>query len=226
MQRSFSFLTNQKEIFRSGLILKNLPTPINIILPYDEEMAKNPVIEDLRRGEDIINKSYSGQAKDDYFRYTVRHNESKIPENDRKLFFELSAWTVSFAAEKNSIIAVDSWYGQTTTIENFQILKRFARVFEQAYVRFLDLQNAEAQAREAQIETALEKVRSRSLAMHHSEELKEVVATIFEKLKELGLVFDGGAGVKIFSEGSKDSVLWVAVSDTMAVPLPVSTFLM
>ena len=54
--------------------------------------------------------------------------------------------------------------------------------------------------------------------MQHSEELKEVVATIFEKLKELGLVFDGGAGVKIFSEGSKDSVLWVAVPDTMSVP--------
>ena len=103
--------------------------------------------------------------------------------------------------------------------EAWDIFKRFAKVFEQTYTRFLDLQKAEAQAREAQIEAALEKVRSRSLAMHHSEELKEVVATIFEKLKELGLVFDGGAGVKIFSEGSKDSVLWVAVSDTMSVPL-------
>ena len=32
------------------------------------------------------------------------------------------------------------------------IFKRFAKVFEQTYTRFLDLQKAEAQAREAQIE--------------------------------------------------------------------------
>jgi hypothetical protein len=46
------------------------------------------------------------------------------------------------------------------------IFKRFAQVFDLTYTRFLDLQKAEAQAREAQIEAALEKVRSRSLAMH------------------------------------------------------------
>ena len=39
-------------------------------------------------------------------------------------------------------------------------LKRFGKVFEQTYTRFLDLQKAEAQAREAQIEAALERVRS------------------------------------------------------------------
>ncbi len=41
------------------------------------------------------------------------------------------------------------------------LFTRFAKVFEQTYTRFLDLKKAEAQAREAQIETALEKVRSR-----------------------------------------------------------------
>ena len=45
-----------------------------------------------------------------------------------------------------------------------QIFKRFAQVFEQTYTRFLDLQKAEAQAREAQIEAALERVRAASLA--------------------------------------------------------------
>ena len=50
------------------------------------------------------------------------------------------------------------------------LLKRFAKVFEQTYTRFLDLQKAEAQAREAQIEAALERVRARSMAMHHSSE--------------------------------------------------------
>src|SRR5205823_603602 len=59
--------------------------------------------------------------------------------------------------------------------EFHDVFKRFAAVFEQTYTRFLDLQKAEAQAREAKIETALEKVRSRTMAMQKSEELKEVI---------------------------------------------------
>jgi len=57
--------------------------------------------------------------------------------------------------------------------EAHDIFKRFAKVFEQTYTRFLDLQKAEAQTREAQVENALEKVRSRTMAMHKSEERKE-----------------------------------------------------
>ena len=53
--------------------------------------------------------------------------------------------------------------------------KRFANVFEQTYTRFLDLQKAEAQAREAQIELALERVRARTMAMQNSDELSETV---------------------------------------------------
>gem|GEM_PF-5045602 len=47
------------------------------------------------------------------------------------------------------------------------------KTFEQTYTRFLDLQKAEAQAKESKIEVALEKVRSRSLAMHKSDELSD-----------------------------------------------------
>ena len=57
--------------------------------------------------------------------------------------------------------------------EAHDIFKRFGKVFEQTYTRFLDLQKAEAQAREAQIEAALERVRSRTMAMHKSEEVME-----------------------------------------------------
>jgi hypothetical protein len=90
-------------------------------------------------GRDTINKTYSGTVKNDYFAYTAKYNdETVMPEHLRKLTRELD-WTVSFAAEKNSLIGFDSWSGQLTSNEDFQILKRFARVFEQAYVRFLDL---------------------------------------------------------------------------------------
>ncbi|HKJ47579.1 MAG TPA: ATP-binding protein, partial [Christiangramia sp.] len=68
-----------------------------------------------------------------------------------------------------------------------EIFKRFARVFEQTYTRFLDLQKAEERAKEAQIETALEKVRSRTLAMQNSEEFAETSVVVFKQLLELGI---------------------------------------
>ncbi|MDQ3015087.1 MAG: hypothetical protein M3Q73_04450, partial [bacterium] len=63
--------------------------------------------------------------------------------------------------------------------------------------------------REAKIEAALEKVRSRSLAMHKSDELQEVVNTVFERLKELDMEMDS-ANIAIFKEGSRDFDYWVA----------------
>ena len=71
--------------------------------------------------------------------------------------------------------------------ETFDLLKRFAAVFEQTYTRFNDLKKAEAQAREAQIEAALERVRSRSMGMQKSEELKEVIQVVYEQFVHLNI---------------------------------------
>ncbi|MEO6669505.1 MAG: hypothetical protein ABIN36_08515, partial [Ferruginibacter sp.] len=97
--------------------------------------------------------------------------------------------------------------------EAHDIFIRFAKVFEQTYTRFLDLQKAEAQAKEAKIEAALEKVRSRSLAMHHANELGEVVVVIVEKIKELDIEMDGGITLVTFIPGSKDFLEWHANPD-------------
>ena len=67
-----------------------------------------------------------------------------------------------------------------------QILVRFAKVFEQTYTRFLDLQKAEAQAREAQIEASLERVRAKAMAMRNSEELGSAAELFYKELKNLG----------------------------------------
>ena len=71
--------------------------------------------------------------------------------------------------------------------EMWEIFKRFGKVFEQTYTRFLDLQKAEAQAREAKIEAALERVRSRTMAMHKSDELVAVAGLLFEQVSTLGI---------------------------------------
>jgi signal transduction histidine kinase len=83
--------------------------------------------------------------------------------------------------------SIFSFTDEILTEEAIIIFKRFAGVFGQTYRRYLDLQKAEAQAREAQIETALERVRSRTLAMQKSEELAETAVVVFKQLMNLGI---------------------------------------
>lgn len=86
--------------------------------------------------------------------------------------------------------------------ESNAILMRFGKVFQQTYTRFLDLQKAEAQARESNIEAALERVRSKAMAMRTSEDIAETTAASFEELRKLG-VFSFRSGVGIISKESR-----------------------
>jgi len=71
------------------------------------------------------------------------------------------------------------------TEEECQIMIRFARLFGLIFTRFLDLQKAEAQTREARIETALERVRAAAMSMRKPDELLTISKSIFTELKAL-----------------------------------------
>ena len=51
----------------------------------------------------------------------------------------------------------------------------------------MDVAQAEAQAREAQIEAALEKVRGKAMAMHSSNDLTDAAGMVFIELNNLGI---------------------------------------
>ena len=90
------------------------------------------------------------------------------------------------------------------------VFKRFAKVFEQTYTRFLDLQKAESQAREAQIETALERIRARAMAMHVSGELIDVANTMREQMGILGQPDLETTAVHLYSDDSERFESWYA----------------
>ena len=110
---------------------------------------------------------------------------------------------------KNSLIGIHFHHQKTLSEKEVDILKRFSKVFDQAYIRFLDLQKAEAQAREAQIEAALERVRSRSMGMQKSEELREVIQVIYEQFLHLNIPIDGAGFAMDYME-SDDFNFWLA----------------
>src|SRR4029077_2476543 len=82
---------------------------------------------------------------------------------------------------------------------------------EQTYTRFLDLQKAEGQAREAKIEASLERVRSRAMAMHESSHLTEAAGTLFTELNKLG-INPIRSGFVLLTKESRKAKLYPATS--------------
>ena len=100
----------------------------------------------------------------------------------------------------------------------WDVFKRFAKVFEQTYTRFLDLQKSEEQAREGQVELGLERVRARAMAMQKSEELKELIGTVFIELTKLDLVLTRCV-IMIYDTESMASTWWMANSEAPTEPI-------
>ncbi|MGZ3940443.1 MAG: hypothetical protein ACXVBK_16850, partial [Flavisolibacter sp.] len=96
--------------------------------------------------------------------------------------------------------------------EQTVLFKRFRNVFELSYRRYLDIEKAEAQARESQIQLALERVRARTMAMQKSEELKSAAALLFQQVKELG-VPAYSCGYNIWEKGEKEFTSWMSTQD-------------
>ena len=63
-----------------------------------------------------------------------------MPEELKQWILEQPYFGFSFAIQKNSGIFLNDYTGKYFSKETNNILVRFSRVFEQAYVRFLDLQ--------------------------------------------------------------------------------------
>ena len=104
------------------------------------------------------------------------------------------------------------------TDEEKNIQSRFAVEFERAYTRFLDLQKAEDQAREAQIELGLERVRARAMAMQRSEELNALIGSVFTELTRLDVVLTRCI-IMIYDAGKNGFRWWMANSEAPESPM-------
>jgi len=102
---------------------------------------------------------------------------------------------------------------QRLSDESYNILSRFAKVFDLCYTRFLDLQKAEAQTREALIEGALERVRARALAMQEPEELKDVAQVLRNEMGALGIEELETSSIYIHGHSSENVECWYALQD-------------
>ncbi len=188
-------------------------------LPYFDHPIANDLLKAHMNGEFFVG-TYKKEEKNSYYEYLFEHSDMKhIPAEIKQRILQTDRYSLSIAPAKNSVIIVNNFDGTLLSQGEIDIVKRFSRVFEQAYTRFLDLQKAEAQSREAKIEAALEKVRSRSLAMQKSEELKDVIQVVYDQMVHLGILVEH-AGFIIDYKERDDMHIWLA--DTRNIPSEVA----
>ncbi|MBL8006881.1 MAG: nuclear transport factor 2 family protein [Ignavibacteria bacterium] len=157
--------------------------------PFKLSHTKSKIYKEIyaakESGKDFFVKEVRGIELRNHFDYltTVPVLGEKIKQlrKSRNKFPETIVYNIAFFKQ-----GYLSFHTHEISPEANDIFKRFANVFEQTYTRFLDLQKAEAQAREAQIELALERVRARTMAMQRSDELEETFQILFQQFKELG----------------------------------------
>ncbi|HEV7779716.1 MAG TPA: tetratricopeptide repeat protein, partial [Chitinophagaceae bacterium] len=157
-------------------------------IPYTDSVIFKDIYDGMTSGKGIHSKVYSKEEKNEFLEHIFAHSDFKpIPQDRKDMLYAMEGSTVAVAYATNTAIIGQRYTIKPFTDEETDILKRFANVFEQCYTRFKDLEKAEAQAREAQVEASLERVRAKAMAMHHSVELDEVLETLFDQFDILGI---------------------------------------
>jgi hypothetical protein len=189
-------------------------------IPYFDNLIFNSIKEAKEKNLNFIVQNFSFEVKNEFFRHFFKYI-TYVPQERQKLILDSPGCCRAVVFLENIALAIQNYSNLHYTDEEIAVLKRFAKAFEQTYTRFLDLQKAEAQAREAQIEAALEKVRGKAMAMHNSSDLPATAIIAFSELKKLGFVpIRGGISIQN-KENRKNHLLYSATSsaegDTLSI---------
>ncbi|TMI92525.1 MAG: DUF4440 domain-containing protein [Bacteroidetes bacterium] len=165
--------------------------PAQIHVPYIDIRIFNDLNEVIAKGIDFFTAVYSNEEKNKFFNHFFENAiGNDTPEERKQYVLNANGFARSIILTKNIWFSVGRYATSRFTDEENAIFKRFANVFEQAYTRFLDLQKAEAQVREADIELSLERVRAKTMAMQKPSEFADVINIIGEQFVHLGFDID------------------------------------
>jgi signal transduction histidine kinase len=211
------------DIWNFAVIPGASPVSARVFIPYFDHpvftTSAATINEFLNGGRDFIVVTLDKQTKDLWLDHLFTETVFKdVPEEYRAIQYAKPGYTTSNISIKDTWLSIGKFDTNAFTDEQHVILRRFANAFGQAYTRFLDLQKAEAQAREAQIEAGLERVRSRAMAMQSSEQLRELIGTVFTELTKLDIVLTRCL-IMIYDPKSNDSVWWMANSEAPTQPI-------
>ncbi|MGB5026873.1 MAG: ATP-binding protein [Chitinophagaceae bacterium] len=164
---------------------------------------------------------FEGKEKRDWDRYGFSETElARLPEPVKAFMAAAEKVYLSGSSDQFGSLVTGSF--EPLPEEQQEIISRFTIAFNQAYIRFLDLQKAEAQAREAEIELALERVRARTMAMQQSTELPDAATILFQQVQSLGMPA-WSAGYCIWNEDKSAVTLWMSSEGVLQPPFKAPT---
>lgn len=188
--------------------------PESYHIPYNEQPYYQKQLQAFKEQIPFAEFEIKGAEKIAYDEWVFTHSDFKnFPPQQKEIFLSIEEVINSDAVMRYGMIEIVGKLNK----KQADTLQRFAQVFEQTYTRFLDLQKAEKQTREAEIQLALERVRARTMAMHQSEELKEVVAVLYQQIESLQLG-DWGCNIQIFNKDKNQIEIWLAEASQQLAP--------
>src|SRR5664279_4091511 len=197
--------------------------PSEITIPYFDSPHWNSFIKAKEKGEDFFANYLTFEEKNKFYQDLFKL--FPVPDEAKEYYFNCPGLAGSTVLLDNVGLYIENFSGIPYTDEENNTLMRFGKVFQQTYTRFNDLQKAEAQARESKIEAALERVRSRTMGMQHSNELQETALLLFQQVLALG-VSQLGCGFNIWDDDRKAFTSFMGGGlgeNTLVPPFKVST---
>ncbi|MBL0132152.1 MAG: hypothetical protein IPP43_14505 [Chitinophagaceae bacterium] len=180
-------------------------------------MYYNRFNEAKEKGENFFATNLSFEEKNKFYQKLFEYIPG-LPDEAKDFYFSCPGLAASTVLLDNVCLYIENFDGISYTDEENATLMRFGKVFQQTYTRFLDLQKAEAQTRESQIELGLERVRARAMAMQSSDELKELIGTVFTELTKLDLALTRCI-IWVFEPATNAARWWMANSEEPSNPM-------
>ena len=174
------------ENFNLWISTTQINYPTQVKFPRFSHPLLDRFVEAADKKEDYFYIILDRRAKNSFYRRYFKSANIQTPSERQAILLKKKSLMMAVSVQKYTDLAIVRFNQKTLAREEIMLLTRFGHVFEQAYTRFLDLHKAETQAREAQIEVSLERVRSRSMGMQNSSELAEVSEVLFQELRALG----------------------------------------
>jgi signal transduction histidine kinase len=187
---------------------------IPYMVPYFEDELFDEAWASKNRGDDYFAKEFSFDVKNAFFNHAFEHSDYRqLPEEYKKIILESKSHGLAWAWSENSAIMIPSLHGDLPSEEEKKILVRFAKVFEQSFIRFLDLKKSEEQAKEAKIQLALERVRAKTMAMKTQSDLLDIIELFGQQLNAVDIKFGNVTFIEGAVTKTRDWDLWSHAPD-------------
>jgi len=208
-----TFIEGSQDLLHWYVNPAHVEGPVTMHLPYFDNILFHDFVKARKEGKELLPVVYSFEQKNECFEYTFEHSDFKIiPEELKKWIFEQPYFGYSVAIQQHSAIFFNDYTGKLFSEEENEVLLRFAKVFDQAYIRFLDLKKAEAQAKEAIKQASLDRIRGEIASMRTSEDLNRITPIIWRELETLEVPFIR-CGVFIVDEENEKVQVYLTTPD-------------